>query len=75
MGDVFGLKTQTSVIPNIKLLNSCIMGTSDLPDMYTQARGPLGPRVGVYITLLYDRTINTCIPDIKPGCLFVIVHL
>ena len=24
--------------------NSCIMYPSDLPDMYTQARGPLGPR-------------------------------
>ena len=25
------------------------MGTSDLPDMYTQARGPLGPRARGYI--------------------------
>ena len=27
--------------------NSCIMYLSDLPDMYTQARGPLGPRAWV----------------------------
>jgi len=25
-------------------------GTSDLPDMYTQAQGPLGPRAWVYIS-------------------------
>ena len=30
--------------------NSCIMYPSDLPDMYTQAQGPLGPRAWVYIS-------------------------
>jgi len=29
------------------------MGTSDLPDMYTQARGPLGPGARGYIHTLY----------------------
>jgi len=28
-----------------------IMGTSDLPDMYTQARGLLGPRTQVYVNI------------------------
>ena len=32
------------------LCNSCIMYPSDFPDMYTQARGPLGPRAWVYIS-------------------------
>ena len=31
------------------ICNSCIMGPSDLPDMYTPAQGPqLDPRVWVY---------------------------
>ena len=33
-----------------ELCNSCIMYPSDLPDMYTQARGPLGPRAWVCIS-------------------------
>ena len=42
----------TSVDANnaAKICNSCIMYPSDLPDMYTQARGPLGPKAWVYIS-------------------------
>ena len=32
------------------LINSYIMSTNDLPDMYTQARGPLGLWAWVYIS-------------------------
>ena len=43
-GGAFELPTQSGTC------NSCIMCPSDLPDMYTQARGPLGPRAWVYIS-------------------------
>ena len=32
------------------ICDSCIMYQSDLPDMYTQARGPSGLRAWVYIS-------------------------
>ena len=30
------------------LCNSCSMGTSDLPDIYARARGPLDPGASVF---------------------------
>ena len=45
------LCTVYSVDQHINCLShSCIMYLSDLSDMYTQARGPLGPREWVYIS-------------------------
>ena len=35
---------------SVHICNSCIMGLSDLRDMYTQAQGPSGPRTWVYIS-------------------------